>query len=73
MSDNKALIEITPPAMRCGLGACPAIFIDEKGDFVIVGKAVTGLVPEERVAADESVVSIPKGLLADLLASASRR
>lgn len=73
MSDSKPLIEITPNEMRCGLGACPAIFLDENGDFVIIGKDVRDLVPAERVAANESVVLIPKNLLADLIGRRAHR
>lgn len=66
------LVEITPDDMRCGLGACPAIFRDSDGNFVIIGKKARDLVSADRVAADETVIAIPKELLAELMNSSGK-
>lgn len=68
---SRKLVEITPHGMRCGLGLCPSIFRDEDGNYVLIGKETRGRVPAERVGSDETVISIPKELLADLLAQSN--
>ena len=66
--DDNHLVEITPKPMLCAIGLCPAIFRDTNGDFVIVGEKAVDAVPSSRVAPHETVIRIPKALLADLIA-----
>jgi hypothetical protein len=60
------LKELTPIKMRCGLGACPAIFQDEQGNFVLIGEQVPDLVDASRVGKGETVIKVPRELLASL-------
>ncbi len=55
---------------ECGIGACPTIYGIDKNDdnYLIIGKKLDpekfGL--EEKVGKDETLVSIPKGLIEKL-------
>jgi len=61
--------ERTPMTMKCGIGACPAIFETSNGTYLIVGRRVSTEVAEQfksRVSPDEEIIEIPKGLLDEL-------
>ena len=62
------LKEITPEAIRCTIGACPAIYETQKGSFIIVGKRLSNkhIELEGRVGQDEDAVEIPMSLLSEL-------
>lgn len=63
------LREITPESLKCGIGACPAIFATDRGTFVLIGKVMPSALPPTlvgRVGADETVVEIPAQLLEKL-------
>lgn len=56
------LKEITPIVLRCGVGACPAIFETDRGTLIVIGKRikVDGGLLEDKVSRDEAAVEIPK-------------
>ena len=64
-----SLKEITPKEFMCGSGGCcPAVFDDGDG-YVIIGKVVPAATIEAlkgRVAGDEFVVKVPKGMIDQL-------
>ena len=65
------LKEITPQHLKCGiLGGCPAIFKDEKGNYLIVGKNINSeashLKLNHRIAEDEVLISIPCEYIDDI-------
>ncbi len=62
------LKEITPEAFACGAcqPCCPAVFETENGSYVIIGKKLSASVQQQlagRVADDEFVIEIPKGMI----------
>ena len=64
------LKEITPPEMACFVGPCPAVFVSEDGnEIVLIGKKVQPGSLASRVGADEQLVSISKEMLVKALAS----
>lgn len=64
------LIEITPKAMECLMGACPAIFKTNKESFILIGKKLTEAEVKKalkgRIGKNEIAIEIPKGLLSEL-------
>lgn len=64
------LNEITPEKFMCHTSTCcPAVFETENGKYVIVGKKLSPEVEklvEGRVADDEYVIEIEKGMIDDL-------
>lgn len=61
------LTEITPKQLQCGIGACPAIFETDHGTYVLIGRNLADVLPNElkgRVGTHETVIEIPKELLA---------
>jgi hypothetical protein len=70
VKNNMKLKEITPVSQRCGIGACPAIFETDRGNYIIIGKTVrqqTNTQLSGRIGPNEAVVEIPRELLADLI------
>jgi hypothetical protein len=65
------LKEITPQHLNCGIGACPAIFETENGDYVLIGEEVSsadqGGTLQGRVGPGETVIKIPRGLIQDIV------
>lgn len=70
-SNDANIVDLTPPQFICApVGFCPSIF-EIDGDYIIVGKQFSNCddIPAEikkRIAPDEGVVIVPKGLLAQL-------
>jgi hypothetical protein len=64
------LEEITPMAMRCGIGACPAVYRRPDGKLVIVGAAVPRDVLEAqlsgKVGVHEAAIIVDPALLSAL-------
>ena len=72
------LEEITPePFQCCPWGGCPAIFATDRGTYMIVGERLgthdRGAIPPGRVAVDETVIEVPRGLIDQLLLSRSTK
>ena len=65
------LKNITPKNMSCGLGACPAIFKNEQGNYLLIGRKVdqTGINADvlNRVGKGEVLIEVPKALLAEFI------
>ncbi|MDE1151817.1 MAG: hypothetical protein PW788_04690 [Micavibrio sp.] len=63
------LNDITPEAFVCHTQTCcPAVFETDAGSYVIIGKKLSieaQALVEGRVGADEFVIEIPKGMLAN--------
>ena len=61
------LEEITPPALRCGIGVCPALFKTDHGSVLVVGRRLSEEEVQQdlagRVGVDEWVVEVPQSLL----------
>ena len=61
------LTELTPEALRCGIGAiCPAIFKTDRGTYVLVGNAIDEKTSDDlarRIGAGECAIEIPAALL----------
>jgi hypothetical protein len=61
------LREITPPEFICqNCSACPAVFETESGSYIIIGKKLSAAVQAQlknRVADDEFVIEVPKGMI----------
>ncbi len=61
------LKEITPAEFVCNdCKTCPAVFETERNSYVIIGKKLTDSEMEKlvgRVAADEFVIEVPKGMI----------
>ena len=62
------LNDVTPEAFACGTCGCgcPAIFETENNSYVIIGKVLSPAVIEQlkgRVADDEFVIEVPKGMI----------
>ena len=57
--------ELTPKIMKCGIGACPAIFETSNNSYAVIGKILNAktLGVSKRVGKNEVLVEIPKGLL----------
>ena len=65
------LKDVTPTQHRCVVGPCPAIYESDRGTYVIVGAKIDSSLRKseplvEQVGSDETVVEIPKAILADL-------
>ncbi len=64
------LNDITPEAYVCSNCAnCPAVFETENDSYVIIGKKLSSAVVEQlkgRMADDEFVIEVPKGMIAGL-------
>jgi hypothetical protein len=70
------LTDVTPERLRCGIGACPAVFRSDQGTFVVIGRKIEASVFRSlsgRVGPDEAVIEIPEGLLIELLDDRSGR
>ena len=61
------LKDITPAEFVCSTcAACPAVFETENNSYVIIGKKLSAAAQESlktRVAADEFVIEVPKGMI----------
>lgn len=62
------LNEVTPEAFACGTCGCgcPAVFETENNSYVIIGKVLAPAAIEQlkgRVADDEFVIEVPKGMI----------
>ncbi len=61
------LKEVTPSAFICSsCSSCPAVFETENNSYVIVGKVLSAAALEQlkgRVADDEFVIEVPKGMI----------
>ncbi|MCK4342232.1 MAG: hypothetical protein KAY37_10980 [Phycisphaerae bacterium] len=61
------LEEITPRALRCGIGICPALFKTDRGSVLVVGRRLSEEEVQQnlagRVGGDEWVVEVPQSLL----------
>ena len=64
-NELKIVKELTPKAMACGIGACPAIFETSNGSYAIIGKTLNAktLGIANRVGKDEILIEVPKTLL----------
>jgi hypothetical protein len=64
------LKELTPEAYMCAGGmTCPSVFETDEGTLVVIGKTVSEEVREQlkgRVAPDEALIEIPRGLVAGI-------
>ena len=65
METKYRLVDRTPRAMRCGIGACAAIYEGKENDYFIVGKQVD---PKElglagKVGSGEVLIKVPKALI----------
>jgi len=64
------LVEITPKALRCGVGPCPAVFETDQGTYVIVGTRLTRKQLDEqlpgKVAPHEEAIEISKEFFSEL-------
>ena len=61
------LKDITPAEFVCSTcAACPAVFETENNSYVIIGKKLSAAAQESvkgRVADDEFVIEVPKGMI----------
>ncbi|TAL27583.1 MAG: hypothetical protein EPN97_17105 [Alphaproteobacteria bacterium] len=61
------LHDITPPEFICqNCSACPAVFETDNNSYVIIGKKLPPNLQAElknRVADDEFVIEVPKGMI----------
>lgn len=61
------LNEITPEAYVCAsCDKCPAVFETENNSYVIIGKKLPATAVEQltgRIADDEFVIEVPKGMI----------
>ncbi len=61
------LEDITPNALRCGIGVCPALFKTDRGSVLVVGRRLSEEEVQQdlagRVGVDEWVVEVPQSLL----------
>jgi hypothetical protein len=59
------LRRLTPEEQRCGIGACPEVYEQNKDCYLIIGRVVDakqfGL--EKKVGEGEMLISVPKGLI----------
>lgn len=64
------LTEITPPEMACVVGPCPAVFVSEDQQrIVLIGRKTPHAELANRVAPDEELVSISREMLEKALQS----
>ena len=65
--------EITPENYLCHTSnCCPAVFAKEDDSYVIIGKKLTAEEQQQlsgRIADDEFVVEVPKGMIDELIAA----
>ena len=62
------LLELTPTARQCIIGACPAVFVDQVTDeIVLIGRHVSRPDLAGRVGKGEAVVSLDRELLVQAL------
>lgn len=63
--------EITPAHLRCGVGACPAVYETPRGSLVVVGKTLSAHERDGelagRIASHEEAVEIDPSLIARLI------
>ena len=61
------LLDITPPEFVCqNCSACPAVFETDNDSYVIIGKKLPANLQSQlknRVADDEFVIEVPKGMI----------
>jgi hypothetical protein len=61
------LLDITPPEFVCqSCSACPAVFETENNSYVIIGKKLSAAAQAQlktRIADDEFVIEVPKGMI----------
>jgi hypothetical protein len=61
------LHEITPPEFICqNCSACPAVFETDNNSYVIIGKKLSADAQAQlraRIADDEFVIEVPKGMI----------
>ena len=64
------LVEVTPTQLRCGIGACPAVYRTPSGSYVIVGRTLSsieaGAALPGRIGESETAVEINAAFLDDL-------
>lgn len=62
------VIEITPKAFKCFVGACPSVFKTNRGTFILIGKTVNQApeIVKNKVGSDEFVIEIPQELITKL-------
>jgi len=64
------LKEITPAKFACHTSSCcPAVFETENDSYVIIGKVLSDSAKAQlknRIADDEFVIEIPKGMIDDI-------
>lgn len=69
--------DITPRALRCHIGACPAVYKDTDGSLVIIGKRdlsrTAKLIKKGKVNVDEDVITIPEEYLQNVFDSQSKK
>jgi hypothetical protein len=56
-----ALREVTPANLRCGLGQCPGVYLEEdKKHLRVIGKTVIDNSDlQDRLSSDETMIRIP--------------
>lgn len=65
--------DLTPIAMRCGLGQCPGVYEDEDGThLLIIGELVERNDIASRVGPGECLIRIDKELLSNIGGPLSR-
>jgi len=60
------LRDITPEHLRCGIGACPAVFESDRGTLIVIGRKADGEIVSAmtgRAGSDELIIEIPKELI----------
>ncbi len=64
------LKNITPKALRCVVGVCPAIYLTDRGTAVVIGRRLDSAIVSEllpgKVGSQEVAIEIPRELLDDL-------
>jgi len=61
--------ELTPSALRCSIGACPAVFSLDDGNLLIVGKKLSPELAKEtegKVSDDEHAIVLSPDFFKDL-------
>jgi hypothetical protein len=61
--------ELTPQRLRCSIGACPAVFLIEGGNFLIIGKKISPDLQNEisdKIADDEFAIVIHQDFFEDI-------
>lgn len=54
----------------CSGGTCPAVYEDDRGNYLVQGVAVAATSVHVTLPDGEALVSIPRGLLAELVKAA---